>query len=167
MRIERVYHEYFTYVYKFALSLTGNPDEAEEITQETFFRAVKKIDNFRGESSIRVWLCQIAKNIYYDHMRRAKKTEILHQPDAAADENASKHTRSPEELLVEKQTAFDIHQIIHNLKEPYKEVFILKTYADISYTEIGKLFGRSENWVRVTYYRARLMIKEGIHENSM
>ena len=170
MDIEKLYREYFTPVYRYTLSLVHDPDMAEEITQETFFRALKKINDFRGEASLKVWLCQIARNLSFDSLKRQSKTTALtkHDDDESDDYELPAGSESdPEEQLLRKQTAMKIHRILHDLKEPYKEVFQLRTFGDLSFAEIGELFGKSESWARVTYYRSRMMIKEELDEDSL
>ena len=169
MDIEKLYREYFTPVYRYTLSLVHDPDMAEEITQETFFRALKKINDYRGEASLKVWLCQIARNLSFDSLKRQSKTTALTKHDDESDdyELPAGSESDPEELLLRKQTAMKIHRILHDLKEPYKEVFQLRTFGDLSFAEIGELFGKSESWARVTYYRSRMMIKEELDEDSL
>ena len=170
MDIEKLYREYFTPVDRYTLSLVHDPDMAEEITQETFFRALKKINDYRGEASLKVWLCQIARNLSFDSLKRQSKTTALtkHDDDESDDYELPAGSESnPEEQLLRKQTAMKIHRILHDLKEPYKEVFQLRTFGDLSFAEIGELFGKSESWARVTYYRSRMMIKEELDEDSL
>ena len=169
MDIEKLYREYFTPVYRYTLSLVHDPDMAEEITQETFFRALKKINDYRGEASLKVWLCQIARNLSFDTLKRQSKTTALTKHDDESDdyELPAGSESDPEEQLLRKQTAMKIHRILHDLKEPYKEVFQLRTFGDLSFAEIGELFGKSESWARVTYYRSRMMIKEELDEDSL
>lgn len=169
MDIEKLYREYFTPVYRYTLSLVHDPDMAEEITQETFFRALKKINDYRGEASLKVWLCQIARNLSFDSLKRQSKTTALTKHDDESDdyELPAGSESDPEEQLLRKQTAMKIHRILHDLKEPYKEVFQLRTFGDLSFAEISELFGKSESWARVTYYRSRMMIKEELDEDSL
>jgi len=170
MDIEKLYREYFTPVYRYTLSLVHDPDMAEEITQETFFRALKKINDYRGEASLKVWLCQIARNLSFDSLKRQSKITALtkHDDDESNDYELPAGSESdPEEQFLRKQTAMKIHRILHDLKEPYKEVFQLRTFGDLSFAEIGELFGKSESWARVTYYRSRMMIKEELDEDSL
>ncbi len=155
MDIEKLYQDYFTIVYKYILSLSRDPLAAEEITQETFFKALKKIDEFRGDSSIRVWLCQIAKNAYFDYVKRqARHTQLP--------EEYGEPAKSAEEAVFIAADAKEIYQILHQLREPYKEVFMLHAFGELSFSDISGLFGKSESWARVTYHRARMMIKEGM-----
>ena len=170
MDIEKLYREYFTPVYRYTLSLVHDPDMAEEITQETFFRALKKINDYRGEASLKVWLCQIARNLSFDSLKRQSRVTALtkYDDDEPNDYELPAGSESdPEEQLLRKQTAMKIHRILHDLKEPYKEVFQLRTFGDLSFAEIGELFGKSESWARVTYYRSRMMIKEELDEDSL
>ena len=170
MDIEKLYREYFTPVYRYTLSLVHDPDMAEEITQETFFRALKKINDYRGEASLKVWLCQIARNLSFDSLKKQSKITTLtkHDDDESDDYELPAGSESdPEEQLLRKQTAMKIHRILHDLKEPYKEVFQLRTFGDLSFAEISELFGKSESWARVTYYRSRMMIKEELDEDSL
>ncbi len=148
---QEVYDLYFRDVYKYALSLSRDPHVAEEITQETFFKALKSIDSFRGQCRLYVWLCQIAKNTYFTY---AKK----HAPPLPDMDDVSGSTL--EERLMEQESAFEIHKILHRLPEPYREVFSLRVFGELSFRQIGELFEKTESWARVTYHRAKLKIKE-------
>ncbi len=153
MDIESIYDEYFSVVYKYILSISRNQTVAEDITQETFFKAMEKIDGFRGDSSIKVWLCQIAKNTYLNYAKANGRLEEL--PDEYGEP-----VTSIEEGILFRADSKRAHHIIHNMKEPYKEVFSLRTFGELSFSDIGELFGKTESWARVTYHRARLIIKE-------
>ena len=150
--IEEVYRLYFRDVYKYALSLTRDEHIAEEITQETFFKALKSIDRFDGRCKVYVWLCQIAKNTYFTQYQRAIKGEQIVPTRTGND--------SLEERMEERETAFEIHRILHALPEPFKEVFSLRAFGELSFKQIGTLFGKTESWARVTYHRAKMKIKE-------
>ena len=148
---QEVYDLYFTDVYKYCLSLCRDAGVAEEVTQETFFKALKSIDSFRGQCKLYVWLCQIAKNTYFSYAGKEKNRQRWQEVPTG---------ESPEERLLEKEAAFEIHKILHTLGEPYKEVFSLRVFGELSFQQIGTLFGKTESWARVTYHRARLKIKE-------
>ena len=150
---DQIYTDYFLEVYKFVLSLCRNPALAEEITQERFFKALKQIDGVRGNCSLKTWLCIIAKNTLYSDAKKNHRQVGFSLESMISDENI-------EEQFAEKETAYAIHQILHRLKEPYKEVFWLRTFGELSFAQIGALFGKTESWARVTYYRAKIMIKE-------
>ena len=154
--LEEIYEKYGTIVYRYLLGLSHDSHVAEELTQETMFRAVMNIGTFRGDSKISVWLCQIAKNLFYEWQKKQNRTVSLDgkigpEPRAADD---------PALDLENKDMADRILRCLHTLKEPYKEVFTLHALGEISLKQISILFGKSESWARVTYYRAKAMIKE-------
>ena len=151
---QEVYNLYFRDVYRYALSLCRNESLAEEITQETFYRALAKLDSFDGQCKVSVWLCRIAKNIYISMWRKNKRL------DASSDTALLPDSGCMEDRFCDQETAFAIHKVLHTLEEPYKEVFSLRTLGELSYKQIAELFGKTETWARVTYHRARLRIKE-------
>lgn len=153
---EDVYDCYFRDVYRYVLSLCRNQTVAEEVTQETFFKALSKIDGFDGRSKVFVWLCQIARNTYISMCRKDKYLDL----DANVDLLAVRH--SIEDSYCLKETATSAHRILSELDEPYKEVFSLRAFGELSFKQIADLFGKTETWARVTYHRARLKIKEGL-----
>lgn len=157
MNIEELYRTYFDIVYRYIRSISQDGSLAEEVTQETFFKALKKADQFRGDCDVRVWLCQIAKNTLYDHLKKQKK-QLLGDEKLEKIESAGGELL--EEKLAQRSQAMEIHKVLHRLSEPYKEVFSLRTFGELTFREIGMLFGKSENWARVTYYRARVKIRE-------
>ncbi len=165
MNIEELYRTYFDIVYRYIRSISRDELLAEEVTQETFFKALKKVDQFRGDCDVRVWLCQIAKNTLYDHLKKQKK-QI--PGDEQLEEIESDGGEFFEEKLAQRSQAIEIHKVLHGLSEPYKEVFSLRTFGELNFREIGMIFGKSENWARVTYYRARVKIREELeHEDHM
>ena len=152
MDFEALYNTYYMKVYSFAMTLTKNQNDAEEITQKTFFKAMTANEKHRGTSSEFTWLCAIAKNLFLDEVR-AQKRKNKPEPSGIS-------SVSIESALVDTDSAFRIHQVLHNLEEPYKEVFALRVFGELPFQRIGLLFGKSENWARVTYHRARLKIQE-------
>ena len=149
---EAVYRAYFADVYRYALALSRDEQTAEEVTQAAFFKALTAIDGFRGECQLRVWLCQIARNQYLSQCRERK--HFASPAEEAGDEGI-------EEGFADREAAARLHQLLHAMPEPYKEVFSLRTFGELSFRRIGELFGKSENWARVTYFRARQKLKEG------
>ena len=146
-----LYRKYFSQVYSFVMTLARNQDTAEEITQRTFVKVLTSNKTFRGESSELTWLCSIAKNLLIDEQRAQKKAESF--------------TYVETELASDNETViFQIHQALHSLKEPYKEVFHLRVFGDMSFEKIGKLFNKTTNWACVTYHRARLKILEKLEK---
>ena len=157
INIEEIYNLYFDDVYKYLCGITRDKNLSEEITSDTFFKAMKNLASFKGECDVRVWLCQIAKNTYYSYLKKEKKvTNIEDISEVSTDEN------SIEEMLVDKELAFALHQKLHNLKEPYKEVFSLRVFGELSFKQIGLLFGKNEHWACVSYHRAKQLIKGGL-----
>ncbi len=154
MEFEQIYITYFRDVYLYIRRLSNSEHIAEEITSETFFKALKSIDRFRGDCDIRVWLCQIAKNCYYSYIKKAGRTERIVNVEIA------EQGASFEERLFRHDTAMQIQKILHDIPEPYKEVFMWRVYAELSFKQIGQIFGKSENWACVAYHRARNKIKE-------
>ncbi len=149
---EAIYTEYFTDVFVYIRRLAGDAQIAEEITAETFFKAMQALDGFKGKCDIRVWLCQIAKHCYFTYLRRNRR---LVPADAAA-ELAEEHDLA--QSLADAELTERIHGILHTLGEPYKEVFTLRVFGELKFKQIAKLFGKSENWACVTYHRARAAI---------
>ncbi|WP_313019666.1 sigma-70 family RNA polymerase sigma factor [Acetoanaerobium noterae] len=152
--LSEIYSQYFSDVYKYAYSLCKNKDIAEEITQDTFFKAMKNIDTFNGSCKLFVWLCQIAKNTYFTYLKKEKKFLGSEEMENIADDEKI------EQSLLEKETAFELHRVLHRLEEPYKEVFSLRVFGELSFMQIAELFGKTESWARVTYYRSKNKIKE-------
>ena len=145
-------------VFSYVMTLAKDRNDAEEITQETFFRAISTEKSFKGESESFTWLCAIAKNIFIDEKRRSAKE------DDELSEELPDNDRGIEQKLSDKAMSLKIHSILHQLEEPYKEVFQLRVFGELSFAEIGSIFGKTETWARVTYHRARLKIKERMDE---
>ena len=155
---DEIYQSHFDPVYRYVLSLSRDPHVAEEITQETFFKALRSLDQFRGDSSIKSWLCAIAKNIWISEQRK-KKAQPIDEASVLPDLGVS-----PEESIMRQDESMRIHRLLHHLDEPYREVFTLRTLGQLSFRDIGELFGKSENWACVVFHRARTKIKEKMEE---
>jgi len=156
--IESIYNNYFKDVYLFTYSLSQDKQVAEDISSETFLKAIKSIDTFKGNCDIKVWLFQIAKNSYYSYVRKNKKMVDLDSfPEAEAEFNVENQMCSREESM-------KIHEVLHNLSEPYKEVFTLRVFGELSFKQIGNLFGKTDNWACVTYHRAKNKINEEMRD---
>lgn len=152
--MEQIYKDHAQSVYKYLLSMTGNPDLAEELTQETFYRAVYSIDKYDGSCKISVWLCQIAKHIWYQELdKRAKRqTQELDETIPA--------TGNPEDTVVAANEKVALYKAINTLSQPMKEVVLLRLSGELSFAEIGEILSKSENWARTTFYRAKQKIME-------
>lgn len=161
MEIEQLYSTYFKSVYHFVLQLSGNEHIAEEITSETFFKAIKSIETFRGECDMHVWLCQIAKNTYYSHLKRNSRIANI---DEAELQNIADPDAFVDDQVGTQEEARQIRKILHKISDPYKEVFMWRVFGELSFKEIGDLFEKTDNWACVTYHRARKMIQSRLEE---
>lgn len=157
---ERVYRMYFCEVEAYLRAICKDVLLAEELTQQTFFKAMHGLPKFRGDCDIRSWLCGIGKNCYLDYLRREKPK--------AYEENAPLRdpSASLEERLEDRDQAIVIHRLLHDLPEPYKEVFSLRVFGQLSFGDIGSIFGKSGNWACVTYHRARQKIIQKMEETE-
>ena len=150
---EKLYEACYMRVFSFVMTLAGDQSLAEEITQETFYRAMAKHSTYRGDSDEVTWLCAIAKNLFADERRRsARHTELSEEQTDSSD--------SIEHIIEKRDSSFRIHLALHALEEPYREVFELRVFGELSFREIGMIFAKTENWARVTYHRAKLKIQE-------
>ena len=150
---EKLYEAHYMRVFSYAMTLSGDRTMAEDITQETFFRAFAKSGEFRKESDEVTWLCAIAKNYFYDERRRQNKTEQI--PEEVPDTG-----KGIEQAAADRDSSFRIHVALHTLEEPFREIFELRVFGELSFRDIGTIFGKTENWARVTYHRARLKLQE-------
>lgn len=155
--MEEIYKEYSKIVYNYLLSLTCNSELAEELMQETFYSAVKNINKFRNECSMKTWLCRIAKNKWIDYLKKANISS-----EVSIDEIEEKFilVNSFEEEFSNKENVIDLYKKIHKFDEKTREVIYLRIRADLSFKEIGEIMGETENWARVTFYRAKVKLKE-------
>lgn len=153
MTLEDLYTANFNIVYGYLFRLCGNQAVAEDLTSETFLKAFSKFDAFRGDCKVSTWLCRIAKNEYLHYRRR-------HQRQVPLDAAALPDEAFFEEAVADRDTAVYLHKLLRTLEEPYKEVFILKVFAELSYREIAAVTEQSETWARVTYYRAKNKLRE-------
>ena len=152
----KIYMEYFSDVYKYALSLCQNELLAEEVTQETFFKAMRNIDKFNGDCKLFVWLCQIAKNTYFTLVKKQKHIisgEDIEYQDFSTD---------IESAYLDKENVKRLHILLHNLKEQYKEVFTLRVFGELPFSQIAELFGKTDSWARLIFYRAKKQLQEDL-----
>lgn len=159
---EAIYSTYFRDVYRFSLSLCQNESLAEEVTQETFCKAMEHLDRFRGDCSYFVWLCQIAKNTYYSLCRR--KRHMASEPDALSNIPGEGDL---EQAFLDRETGKRLLRRLHRLKEPYKEVFLLRVFGELPYAQIGELFGKTDSWARLIYYRAKQELWRELRDDNL
>lgn len=152
---EKLYSNYYPQVYRYVLKLCSDEVLAEEITQETFFKVLKNINSFKGECKFSVWVCQIAKNTLYTYLKKQKRTL-----DIPLDSLEIEQENLIENLVADKDMALRIHEVLHVLEDPYREVFWMRTFGELSFLEIARIHKKTESWARVTYHRAKMKIKE-------
>ena len=153
--MEQIYKQYFETVNKYLFCLTHNSDISEELTQETFYRAVKKINTFKGDCKISVWLCQIAKNLWYDELKKNKKIQNSEEEmfSIEAEEKI-------EDKVILNESKVELYKKIQKLDKQTREVIYLRITGELSFKEIGDILNKTENWARVTFYRGKQKLKE-------
>ena len=154
--IEEIYENYFQIVNKYLFCLTHNNDISEELTQETFYRAVRKINTYKGECKMSVWLCQIAKNLWYDECRKNKKFKNVSEEDLLNIEEKN----TVEEKVISEDEKISLYKKMQRLDEKTREVMYLRITGELSFKEIGIILNKTENWARVTFYRGKNKLKE-------
>ncbi|OYO76066.1 RNA polymerase sigma-70 factor (ECF subfamily) [Lachnotalea glycerini] len=159
--IEKIYCEYIELVYKYLLCLTGDACMAEELSQETFYQAIKGIDRFRGECKISVWLCQIGKNLWYKELRSKNRNAI--PLDDIIEMNSDD---SVEDYYILNSEKIELFMSLQCLDSISREVVYLRITGELSFAQIGKILGKSENWARVSFYRSKLKIMKGMKKDE-
>lgn len=151
LKLDETYKRYADMVFKYLLAMCGNPVLAEELTQETFFRAVKSANRFDGKVKVTTWLCTIAKNCYYTYLKKERRNsgQDIYETEIADDTD-----------ILERENCREIYKAVHRLEEPYREIILLRVHTDMSFYEIGEIFGKSDNWARVTFYRGKEKLKK-------
>lgn len=162
MDMEDIYQKHFRDVFLYVRKLSGNDHIAEEITSDTFLKALQSIQSFRGDCDVRVWLCQIAKNSFLTYIKKHKDIHIedvsiqyFVDPGVNLDENT-----------IAKDQSMRIKAILHSISNPYREVFMWRVFAELSFKQIGQIFHKSENWACVVYHRCKVMIKSKLEEQE-
>jgi RNA polymerase sigma-70 factor (ECF subfamily) len=156
---ERIYLEHFGAVHQYILKLCRDTRTADEITSDTFFKAMRAIDQFDGKCDVRSWLCQIAKNSYFSYLKEGKRTVTLDSVSEQADAGSEL-----EERIGDAEASIRILKALHTMQEPYKEVFTLRVFGELSFKQIAEIFGKTENWACVTYHRAKSKIQTLMEE---
>ena len=156
--MEQIYEQYFKTVNKYLFCLTHNNDISEELTQETFYKAVRKIDTYKGECKISVWLCQIAKNLWYDYRKKNKKVIQVGEDSIEIIEDSIEN--SIEKKVISNDEKMLLYKKMQTLDEKTREVIYLRITGELSFKEIGIILNKTENWARVTFYRGKNQFKE-------
>ena len=155
--MDEIYQRYAKTVYHFLLARTANDDLAEELTQETFYQAIRSIDRYDESCKLSTWLCAIAKNVLLTYQRKHPEMEELEESEA---QNLQED--SAENVAIDRISNIDLLKMLHGLAEPYREVIYLRALGGLSFKEIGEVHGNSDNWARVTFYRAKKMLRKDV-----
>ncbi|MBQ1870906.1 MAG: sigma-70 family RNA polymerase sigma factor [Lachnospiraceae bacterium] len=156
--IEEIYREYASMVYKYLISLTRDEGLAEELTQETFYQAIKSSNKYDESCKISTWLCAIAKNVLMTYRRKHPVLEDVDETEVA--------TESAEAEAIGNVSRVELLKKIHDMEEPYKEVIYLRVFGGLSFAEIGEIIGKNENYARVTFYRGKEKLGKEVTENE-
>ena len=151
--MEQIYRQHARTVYRFLLAQCGDADLAEELTQETFYQAMRSVGRYDGSGKLSVWLCQIARHLWYQHLRQKGREAPM------PDEPPERPAPSAEEETLDRQAHLGLLRQVHGLPEPYREVVYLRAFGQLSFREIGDVLGKTENWARVTFYRGKEKLK--------
>lgn len=162
--LSQIYQVYFSDVYRFLLRLSGDEQVAEALTSDTFFKAMRALDSFRGECELRVWLCQIAKRCYFSYLRQQGRADSLAEKSMDVLTSADP---SAEEYFLRQEEASSARQACETLNEPYRTVFCMRALGDMSFRQIGNIFHKSENWACVTFHRAKKRIRAILEESEL
>lgn len=154
----QIYQKYAKPLFQIMLKMCGNYDIAEELTQETFVKAYEKLDSFRGDCQLYVWLCQIGKNLYFNYLKKEEK--YTHIPDTIQ----SVSLQNVEDEIIQTSTAREIMEAVVQLPEPYQSVFVYRIFSEFTYKEIGDVLRKTDVWARVTYYRAKKQLHDILKE---
>ena len=157
--MDAIYKKYCKCVYNFLYKLTNDIELSEELTQETFYTAIKKINTLNKKESIRTWLYQIAKNKWKDYLKKNKKANI------DLDENTVENLVANydiEEDMIAKDNIIEFYKKIHMLDIDTREIIYLKIIRNFTFKEISQILGNNEEWARTKFYRGKLKLKESL-----
>lgn len=157
--MEEIYKEYSRYVFNYLLAFTNNVDTAEELTQETFYSVIKNIHKFKNNSSLKTWICRIAQNKLIDYYKKSKKIKEIDINDIS---EKILLINSFEEEFANREELINVYKRVHKLDEKSKEVIYLRTKCEFNFKEIGNIMEESEEWARITFYRAKIKLKEDL-----
>ena len=151
LKLDETYKKYADTIFRYLTAMCGDPVLAEELTQETFFRAVKYADRFDGKVKVTTWLCQIAKNAYFTYLKKERRNsgQDIYETELAEERD-----------ILDRENCREIYKAVHRLEEPYREIILLRVHTDMSFAEIGEIFGKSDSWARVTFYRGKEKLKK-------
>lgn len=157
--MDEIYQTYARTVYKFLLLKTHNEDIAEELTQETFYQAIKSIHRYDGSCKLSTWLCAIAKNQLLVYQRK-------HPTEESIDDYQNLSMENVEAEVFDRMQQIELMKRLHVCPEPFREILYLRIFGSLSFKEIGEIMGKTENWARVNFYRAKERLKREVEQNE-
>lgn len=160
MNMDEVYRKHAETVFRFLMTLCHEEETARELTQETFYQAIRSSGRYDGTCKVSTWICQIAKHLWYREIEKRKKKGTL-----PLDEDVGQPTEGVEREIVIREEKMELFRKVHLLDETSKEVVLLRITGEFSFREIGEIFGKQENWARVTFYRAKQKLVKGREES--
>lgn len=187
--MEQIYKMHARTVYGFLLTRTGSPDLAEELTQETFYQALKSSDSFKGDSNVATWLCGIAKRVLGTYLKKQKRQDayfaamnksgesgrisgegsrLSNEDIGCVSMQASDAVCQPsaEDSAMAVWDSMQVVKLLHGLKEPMREVMYLRLIGNLSFAQIGEIMGQSENWARVNFYRGKEKVMKEVFKDG-
>lgn len=156
--MDEIYQKYARTVYRYLLSHTHDMDLAEELTQETFYQAIRSSSRYDESCKITTWLCGIARNVYLTHRRKHPPTEDIEEQQISVS--------SAEGNILQAEERLALFRKLHQLEDPYREVLYLRVFGGLSFREIAEVLGKSENWARVTFYRGKEKLKKEVTDDE-
>lgn len=159
MSFETIYEQYFTRIYSFIYRLCGDESLAEELTQETFFQAFRSFGKYRGESELFTWLASIAKYTFFGYVRKQRRSAELVDIDLIA-ETLIDGENDPEEAVSRSETLETLRRAITEMPDKYRDVVLLRLYAELPFSEIAEALNISENSAKVLFHRAKKQLSE-------
>lgn len=165
--MDAVYRQHAQTVFKYLMSLTHDADLAEELTQETFYQAVRSIDRFDESCKITTWLCAIAKNQYFAYMKKHARLQVDPDVDLMFDgAGMIRNTVSAEQEVLQQVGQMELLKKLHAFPESGREVLYLRMFGNLSFREIGEVMGKTENWARVIFFRARTNLRKELEKDE-
>lgn len=161
--MDAIYIKYCKCVYNFLYKLTNDIELSEELTQETFYTAIKKINTLNKKERIRTWLYQIAKNKWKDYLRKNKKANIDSEENTVENLVANYDI---EEDMIAKDNIIEFYKKIHMLDIDTREIIYLKIIRNFTFKEISQILGKNEEWARTKFYRGKLKLKESLKDEK-
>ena len=159
--LDEIYRMYAGDVYRYALSLCRSEHLAQDLLQDVMLKAAENFDKFRGDCSVRTWLFSITKNLFLNHVKRAENRNLPIEEDVMVSRD------SVEDRILDSAQALEMHRLVRSLDEPYREIFTLRIFAELKFDDIGAIFGKTGNWARVTFYRAKEKLIDMMKEESI